>query len=132
MKIRLRKIYPLLIKFLLLEFLVSSSSFAQSWVEVGKSDKATYFIDTTSIRNPNRHLKNTFRFDVLINLSTLTEKNIHSIVLLQELDCLTEGSFNIYAKVFRDPMGKNLIESSTSGGLTFALNQKAKDLICKK
>ncbi len=104
---------------------------AETWVEVGSSSKATYFVDTSSIRNPQKSLKNNVRFNTVIELTTPTDKGIKSVGLLIDYDCGVNLSYVVSTSVYRGSMGTNKVDSSTGGGLNFSINQRTRELICR-
>jgi hypothetical protein len=111
--------------------LKENRAIGQTWIEVGSSDKAAYFVDTTSIRNPQRGLKNNVRFNTVIELTTPTDKGIKSVGLLIDYDCGVNLSYVVSTSVYRGSMGTNKVDSSTGGGLNFSINQRTRELICR-
>jgi hypothetical protein len=103
----------------------------QTWIEVGNNNKATYFIDTSSIRNPQKSLKRNVRFNTLVELSAPTEKGIKSIGLTIDYDCVVNLSYVVSTRVYRGSMGNNQVDNSTGGGLNFSINERTRALICK-
>jgi hypothetical protein len=121
----------LLVFFVLVISLIAEQAIAQTWVEVGSSTKATYYVDTSSIRNPQKSLKANVRFNTIIELANPTEKGIKSIGLTIDYDCNSNLSYVFSSAVYRGSMGVNKVDSSTGAGLNFSINDRARQLICK-
>jgi hypothetical protein len=107
------------------------NAIAESWIEVGSSSKALYYIDTSSIRNPHKSLKANVRFNTMIELANPTEKGIKSIGLTIDYDCNSNLSYVVTTTLYRGSMGVSRVDSSSGGGLNFSINSRAREIICR-
>ena len=104
---------------------------ATNWIQIGQTDKASYYIDTASIRRPSKYSRDVFKFDYLINLSTTTPQGARSIVVKVNYDCTKNALYTEGVSVYRSEMGKDLIDSA-DGSINIKMNNTAVSLVCNR
>jgi hypothetical protein len=99
------------------------------WVQVRSTEKASYYVDRTSIHRPSRHLRHLVKFKYLINLNSVTPQGAQSVTVNVNYDCKNNSMYTDGTSIFRSEMGRNLIDSA-GGNVPITLNQRTISMVC--
>jgi len=99
------------------------------WVQVGSTEKASYYVDRASIHRPSRHLRHLVKFKYLINLNLVTPQGAQSVIVNVNYDCNNNSMYTDGASIFRSEMGRNLIDGA-GGNVPITLNQRTISMVC--
>jgi hypothetical protein len=109
----------------------SQISFAQQWIEVSQTDRATHYIDALSIQKlKGKYMSNRVTFMVMVDLKSPTHKGIRSIRLFVNANCKNKEHFISGVNLYAGQMGQNYVDGTHEGVMPYKMNERTFQMVC--
>lgn len=115
----------------ILFLLLNNFAFAQQWIEVSQTDRATHYIDAQSIQKlQGKYMSNRVTFMVMVDLKNPTHKGIRSVRLFINANCKNKEHFISGVNLYAGQMGQNYVDGTHEGVMPYKMNERTFQMVC--